>query len=356
MNRFKAFIFLCFAALALLCSCQHGIEPDDLDYPTEFDDSGFATTQRSEAEVQKELEEIHHTPYPPYRIQGGDIFRIKVYNEKELDSDGSSVTMITPDGYIAMVLAGPVKIGGLTIIEATQALNDALKKYVKFPNVGLIPQSVHGATATLLGAVTEPGNYVVSENTRLSDFIVQGRGYRYGLLNNDTVNLADISNSYVIRDGKILPINFNEALVTGNQLHNIKIFPKDIVYIATREDSRVVAMGEVMEPRTMNWTSDMTIIDVIAKAGGLREEYWGTALVLRKNRKSANGAMDIYKVELNDLFAGRAKNFRIASGDIVYVPKDSLSEYNIFIRKLIPTAQLINLLMSPPAYWFGPGK
>ena len=36
----------------------------------------------------------------------------------------------------------------------------------------------------------------------------------------------------------------------------------------------------------------------------------------------------------------------IKSGDIVYVPKDNLSEYNVFVRKLLPTAQLVNLLTS----------
>ncbi len=153
-----------------------------------------------------------------------------------------------------------------------------------------------------------------------------------------------------------MPSNFIEALERGNQLHNIKIFPQDIVYIAKKEDSRVMIMGEVSKPRSMNWNSNMTVLDTITQAGGLKEDYWGTALILRKPREAANGALDVYKVSIDDLLAGRARNFYVEAGDIVYIPKDSLGEYNVFIRKLMPTAQLINLLMSPPAYWFSPRR
>jgi hypothetical protein len=34
----------------------------------------------------------------------------------------------------------------------------------------------------------------------------------------------------------------------------------------------------------------------------------------------------------------------LKSGDIIYVPKDNLSEYNVFAKKLLPTAQIINLV------------
>ena len=34
----------------------------------------------------------------------------------------------------------------------------------------------------------------------------------------------------------------------------------------------------------------------------------------------------------------------LKAGDIVYVPKDDLSEYNVFVKKLLPTAQLFSLI------------
>ena len=45
--------------------------------------------------------------------------------------------------------------------------------------------------------------------------------------------------------------------------------------------------------------------------------------------------------------AGKCHNVKLKAGDIVYVPKDNLSEYNVFVRKLLPTAQLVGLIAQP---------
>ena len=56
-------------------------------------------------------------------------------------------------------------------------------------------------------------------------------------------------------------------------------------------------------------------------------------------------------VDLDRILCGKAPNVRLKSGDIVYVPKDNISEYNVFIRKLMPTAQLVNMLVTPATWW-----
>ena len=160
-------------------------------------------------------------------------------------------------------------------------------------------------------------------------------------------------NSYIIRNGKMLPVDFFEAIVRGNQLHNIRVFPGDLVYIPKREDSRVMVIGEVKSPRVVNWKTGTTFIDVLAYCGGLADDYWGTALVIRKSEKAKNEPIKVFKINIDEVISGREPNFSLAAGDILYIPKDALGEYNVFVKKLLPTAQLINLLMNPPAYWFG---
>lgn len=340
----KKYTFIFIAAL-LLPACQHGISPSETESPPELDDSGVVASTLSPEEIEKQLQEIAETPYPPYTLTGGDIFRISVYNEEDLVRDGNVATVITPDGYLNVSMVGPVLVRNMTMVEATEAVRSALSKFIRYPEISLQPQLIQGKLATLFGAVKDPGNYLVNEHVKLADFISMGKGYARGILDDDTVDLADINNSYVIRDGKVLPVNFNEAIVKGNPLHNIKIFPGDLVYVAQKETSRVTIIGEVREPCRMNWSSGVTIMDAISYARGLTEDYWGSALILRKSKET--GALKVYKVNVDDLIAGRIRNPRLASGDIVYIPRDDLSEYNVFIRKLMPTAQFINLIMSP---------
>ena len=353
MNDMKKFVCSIIIASFLICGCQHDIDPDELSFPPDVEKIGAQKIDDKKIDVEKELIELEKTPYPPYRLQGGDRFRIRVYNEDELNNNSTASTIVTPDGYIVMDAVGPVIVKDLTITEATKKLEDALKKLIKHPQVSLMPESIQGKTATLLGAVREPGEYSVTASTRIADLIAKGKGYAVGILDDNTIDLADISNSYIIRNGKMLPVDFFEAIVKGNQLHNIRVFPGDLVYIPKREDSRVMVIGEVKSPRVVNWKTGTTFIDALAYCGGLADDYWGTALVIRKSEKGKNDPIKVYKINIDEVIAGKAPNFSLAAGDILYIPKDALGEYNVFVKKLLPTAQLMNLLMNPPAYWFG---
>ena len=56
----------------------------------------------------------------------------------------------------------------------------------------------------------------------------------------------------------------------------------------------------------------------------MKDEHWGTALILRRPKGANTGAeLKVYKVDIDDLFSGRGRNFKVASEDIVYIPKDS---------------------------------
>lgn len=355
VKMLRSIVFFCFSLLTALslCSCHHGIKAKELEYPPEYDETGVSVSTKSPEEVETELKRIAEMPIPPYTIQPGDAFRIKVYGEEDL-TDGSSTanTMVTPDGYVVLTLLGPVFVKDLSIVDATEKVTKAYEKFVRYPQVALIPVRINGKKVSIFGAVNKPGTYMVTDNMRISDIFADAGGASTGLMDGTVKELANIPGSYIIRNGAILPVNFTEAIYKGNPLHNIKVFPEDIIYIAQKENSRVTLMGEVKNPRQINWEANMTLIDAIAQAGGLTDEHWKNVLILRKTKEADPGTeLKVYKVNINDLYAGRGRNFTVAAEDIIYAPKDAISEYNVFIKKLLPTAQLINAFTSP-IYWF----
>jgi hypothetical protein len=54
-----------------------------------------------------------------------------------------------------------------------------------------------------------------------------------------------------------------------------------------------------------------------------------------------------YRVDLDGILQGRCANVRLQPGDVVYVPHDNISEYNVFVRKLLPTAQFLSTFTFP---------
>lgn len=298
---------------------------------------------RSEQEVverQKLLEEIYSQPYPEYRVNPGDIYRVSVYGYDDLETKD---VMVSPDGELSVTLLGPVKLGGMTLKEATAELERCYLHYIKYPKVALFIVTIASQSATIAGKVNSAGLFPVSKGIRLRDMLAMARGTPTELFNGQSFESADFATSIYIRGDRVIPIDFNRALQTGDPMHNIEVHPGDYVYISTRADKLVSVLGEVQLPCFIVWYENMGLIEAITNARGLKEEYYHDAVVIRRGVEG----MNFYKVNVDGIFRGTVPNASLLPGDIIYVPKDKLSAYNVFVRKLMPTAQLINALLSP---------
>jgi polysaccharide export outer membrane protein len=277
-----------------------------------------------------------------YTINGGDKLEIRVYNHPDL----SVKTVVTPDGMVGLVLIGEIKIAGLTLGQASQKIADALSKYIRNPKVGISPFEIASETVSIAGSVSHSGIYVIFDGMRLADLFAKAGGTATRYLDGQTIDAADLDHSVFIRDNKILPVDFPEAIERGNPLHNLELRRGDYVYIATREDSMVFITGAVKSPGRHVWTRKKGLLEHLTESGWVQETHWKNVIIIRGGL--ANPTM--YKVDLDGIVRGERPNVALKSGDIIYVPHDNISEYNVFIRKLIPTAQLINMMLTP-ATW-----
>ena len=295
----------------------------------------------------KTLEEIlkktenHQTVYT---INSGDTIAITVYNNPDLSL---KKTIVTTDGCIGMVLVGQLKISGLSLEAAARAIEKELSKYIRNPKVGVSSLEIKSETATISGAISKPGMYTISQDMRLADLFALAGGSPSRLYDGQTLDAADFSKSVFIRDGRVLPVDFTKAIEQGNSLDNVKLIKGDYIYIAARDNSMVYLIGDVKSPQRRVLMPNMGLLELISSCGGTNETRWSQAILFR-------GGVDkprLYKVDLDGVLHGRKPNVLLESGDIVYIPHDDISEYNVFIRKLFPTFQLINLI-STPMFWY----
>lgn len=273
-----------------------------------------------------------------YRMNAGDEIEIRVYGHDDL----GMVTKIGPDGSIGFAFIGQLKISGRTIGEAADAIRDGLKPYVKNPVVSVTVREVSSETATISGACARPSVYGIANATRLSDLYAQAGGSATHLFNGVDVDVADLEHSILVRAGEILPVDFRRAIEAGDPLENVRIRKGDYVYIAQRMESSVTVCGEVRHPHKRLFEAGMKLIETLTAAGWMLDTHWSHVIIVREGL--ANPKM--YKVDVDGILAGKCRDVPLRAGDIVYVPKDNLAEYNVFVRKLLPTAQLVNLLRS----------
>ena len=296
--------------------------------------------RRRRIELLKNLEKESNIPYT---INGGDKVEIVVYNHPDL----SVKTTVTPDGFIGMVLVGQVHVAGLTLGEASKKIEQALSRYIRNPRVGLSPFLIASETVTISGAVTYSGIYPITNGMRLADVFAKAGGSASRHYDGETINAADLNNSYFVRGGKIIPLDFTQAIERGNPLHNVLLRRGDYIFIAARENSLVYLIGDVKNPGRHVWTPQQGLLELLTIGGWTNDNRWSHAIIIRGGL--ANPVM--YKVDLDRILSGKAPNVALKSGDIIYIPKDNISEYNVFIRKLMPTAQLINMLVTPATWW-----
>ena len=344
LDRAGMFLLVLAAAL-LLAGCYSDRWTGNYDDAPELTGGSVAgrTHTGVSPEVRKKqleiLKKLAEEPAPPYTINGGDKIEVMVYNHPDL----SVKTVVTPDGYLGLVLVGQIQVKGLTLAQAAAKIEKALSRYIRNPRVGLSPYEIVSETATITGAVQKAGVYPISDGMRLADLIAKAGGGASRYYDGQTVSAVDYENSLFLRGQKAVPLDFRKAIEQGDPLHNIRLRSGDYIFLGSKDDSMVYLTGEVKKTIRRVWDSKLGLLELLTSGEGLAETHWSHAVIIR----GGGGKGKVFKVDLDGIFRGTVPDVRLCPGDVVYIPKDNISEYNVAVRKLFPTAQLINMLLSP---------
>lgn len=294
-----------------------------------------AESERQRLEFLKNLAEKEAEAY---RINAGDQVEIRVYGHPDV----GVTTRVGPDGTVGMVFLGQAKLAGQTISEACDAIEKGLAPYIKHPIVSVTVMEVAGETVTVSGAAQSPGLYNITLSSRLADAYAMAGGSAKRLFNGVDVDVADLEHSVFIRGNEILPIDFRAAIEMGEPFNNVKLLKGDYIYIAQRMESSITVCGEIRNPQRRLYEPGMGLIETLTAAGWMLDSHWSHAIIIRNSLSNPK----MFKVDVDGILVGKCKNILLKPNDIVYVPKDNLAEYNVFVRKLLPTAQIFNLLKS----------
>jgi len=335
------------AALAALAGCYSDRLTSQYDSVFEMsntdDDSAVIDESgrgdEDAARIRKRLMELEMEEEPAYHMNAGDQIEIRVYDHPDL----GMTTRIGPDGMVGFAFMGQVKLSGLTIAQGAECIREGLVPYVKNPVVSITILDVQSETATIAGSCAKPGVYGISNSTRLADFYAMAGSSANRLFNGVHVDVADLDHSIFVRKGEILPVDFHKAIDKGDMLHNLRVRKGDYVFIAQRMEASVIICGEVSNPHKRLYEPGMGLIEILTTAGWIKETHWSHVVIIRDGLSNPK----LYKVDVDGILAGKCRNVPLKAGDIVYVPKDDISEYNVFVRKLLPTAQLFGLVTQP---------
>jgi polysaccharide biosynthesis/export protein len=275
-----------------------------------------------------------HRPEIAYRLGPGDVLDIEVVG----DMSSRTRTVVGPDGRIYFHILPGIDVWGLTIGQARASLVRGMRQYVREdPPLSLSLASAQSQKVWLLGRLNQPGLYPLTGPTTLLEAISNAGGPSpLALAGAEATGLgafgghedaADLRRAFVIRDGRMLPVNFERLLRQGDLSHNIYLQPDDFVYLPSTTTGRVHVLGAVNGPRAIEFNRRMTLAQAVAEAGGLhiREAYPKQVAIVRGSLSDPRVAT----VDLTEIMRGAANDILLEPEDIVYVPH---SPYRVVTR------------------------
>jgi polysaccharide export outer membrane protein len=248
-----------------------------------------------------------------YRIGPGDVVDVQVWREPDL----SGSHRVDESGRIRHVLAGEFEAAGLSCSELADALAARLERdYLREARVVVTLTSSAGRAAAILGAVERPGNYPVTERTRLLDLVFEAGG-----LAGDATGSAQL-----FRAGAPIDVDLN-ALLAGEMAGNERVAAGDVIVVAGSGataggggSARVRVVGEVARPGSYELSQAPTALDAVLAAGGFTDYAAGNRARLVRE---AEGERLEEKLRLDDIVRGRegALNVALQDGDLIVVPE-----------------------------------
>ncbi len=187
---------------------------------------------------------------------------------------------------------------------------------------------------TILGEVKSPDKYKMNIDTTLADALSIAKG-----INKDT---ADLYMAYVARNKQILPINLKRLLDYGDLGQNITLEDGDIIYIPNINEKKFYVLGEVARPGVVYFTDPVDVLEGLTRAGGfLTTAKRSEVVVVRGDVRSPQ----IYEIDLLSMMEGKSlERFSLQKGDILYVPRTAIADWNIFISQILPTLYGVDII------------
>lgn len=245
-----------------------------------------------------------------YRVGPKDLLEVRVLELPELNVE----RRVSDSGAIDLPLLGEMAVSGMTATEIRDRLETTVKaKYVNRANISIVVKEFANKPVSVLGAVQKPGSLSISGRWTLVNAITAAGG----------LTASAGHKIYVLRRAEnglsdTLEIRSDELFRSATALWNIPIQPSDIINIPARTAMTVFCLGEVKTPGALQFDSDdrLTLLSVIAKAGGLTDRASKT---VRIKRRGADGK-DVEKVvDFKRIVSGQIPDLPIEPNDVIVV-------------------------------------
>ncbi len=245
----------------------------------------------------------------------GDVLNFSLFEQPDT---ARNEVAIGPDGRVSFLQAVDVVASGLTIDELRARFDTELGKFYRSPRTIITPAQYRSKKYFMLGTIANSGVYPLDRPTTMIEAIARAGGLQTGVFDQNTVELADLSHSFVVRGGRRLNVDLESLFQQGDLTQNIALEPEDYVFFPSAAANAIFVVGAVAGPGVVAYTPNASVISVITTRGGyLDRAYQSRVLVVRGSLTKP----ETFAVDTRAILAGEQPDFKLEPKDIVYVAR-----------------------------------
>jgi len=265
-----------------------------------------------------------------YHIGPRDVLTITIYAGGE-KRHGQALT-VSDQGTIQAPFIGTMEVEGLTLSELEKRITEPLAKdYFVNPKVNIQITEYHSLQYYIYGAVRSPGLYSMTSEASLLVLIAKAGGVlsESGNLayimegSADAAAMAGANVETLASRTESQKVDLQRLIEQGDLSVNPMLKPGDVVYIPRKDsidqaESKVYLDGEVKRPGIYDYHPGLTALNACIMAGGFAKfAAPNRTKIIRKN----GDQVEVIKINLNHVKAGKIPDFELEPGDRIHVPE-----------------------------------
>lgn len=275
-----------------------------------------------------------------YRVGPGDVLAIKIPGRQEAAQKADAPPQgfrVYSSGKVLLPLVGGVVVAGLSVDEIQSKLQEVFKPYLREPIITVEILEFKSQSLYLLGKFNQPGVKYLDRPVTLIQGISLGGSLQ---------ETADLRGARLVRGNTILPVDIFELMFNNDLRQNIPLQSGDTIFVPGNEQQNVFVFGAVAKEGQIPMINGrLSLLQALSNAGIGKGSYNKQHIRIIRSHSLTRGELMV--VDLGQIMAGEALPLALMNGDVIYVPRSGVGDWNQALSELMPSLQTISGLLQP---------
>jgi protein involved in polysaccharide export with SLBB domain len=184
----------------------------------------------------------------------------------------TKAVVVRPDGMISFPLAGDMYVLGKTTVEIRESLGKMLAAHVETPKVTLLVTRFHRPQVYILGEISAPGPYELTDPYMMYKLLAQAR------LAHPRMDEHKVA---VVRNGLSMPVALKSGSGAMQGADSFQLKDGDVIYVSYQGTTSAYVLGDVPEPGFYPIPEDASnLIGLLASAKALDDHLVSSDVTL----------------------------------------------------------------------------